>query len=80
MEVFDSGVGFAVCADGVSAVTGGIDDLIRAALAILEFGDLASAGVALDSDAGGDKVADLEEALFAVGVGKVLMVGAAVFG
>ena len=60
MEFEDGGVRFAVFADEVSAVARGVDDFVGAALTVLEFVYLTGAGAALNGNASGYKVADLE--------------------
>lgn len=55
-----SSVRVAVFADEVSAVARGVDNLVRAALAVLEFVDFAGTSAALNGDAGCNEVTDLE--------------------
>ena len=45
-----------------------------------QFGDAVFGGVALDSDASGDAVADFEENLIATGIDSFLMIGTSVGG
>jgi len=67
-------------ANGVGALMRDSDNLEGASCLIGQFGDSTISSIALDGDAGGDNVANLEECLIAMGVDTLAMIGASIVG